>query len=123
MTEMQSMLTDPEKLKEGLEQLNTNPMLKGLADAVPGLKEVLNDPEQLEMQAAKTAELFQSMSDPAKAQEMLEALGAEGGPAAEGLQALQEALGGLANGDGGDFAETQRKLIEALSAAGGGASD
>jgi hypothetical protein len=123
MSEMQSVLTDPEKLREGLEQLNTNPMLKGLADAVPGLKDVLNDPEQLELQAAKTAELFQSMSDPAKAQEMLASLGASGEGAAEGLQALQEALGGLANGDGGDFAETQRKLLQALQGVGGGGGD
>ena len=41
---------DPEKLKEGLAQLSNNPMLKGLADAVPGLREVLDDPEALEEQ-------------------------------------------------------------------------
>tara|TARA_B110001452_G_C15188054_1_gene412601 strand:+ start:116 stop:538 length:423 start_codon:yes stop_codon:yes gene_type:complete len=40
MEEVQSVLTDPEKMRMGLEQFATNPMLKGMADAVPELKEV-----------------------------------------------------------------------------------
>ena len=61
MREMTSVLTDPEKLQQGLEQLTTNPALAGIADAVPGLREVLDNPEAMREQVEKTAELFQSM--------------------------------------------------------------
>lgn len=118
MTEMQSILTDPEKLKTGLEQLGSNPALAGLADAVPGLREMLDDPEALQEQASKTAELFQDMQDPEKVQEMLAQLGGEGG--AEGLAALQEAIGNLGADGGGGLAEMQQKLLEAMSGSGGG---
>jgi len=103
MGEMQQMLTDPEKLKEGLSQLTTNPALQGIADAVPGLREVLDDPEQLEAQAAKTAEMFSALQDPEAAQAMLAELGGEGG----GLEGLEENLKKLSaamqggNGAGG----------------------
>ena len=40
MEEVQSVLTDPEKMRMGLEQFANNPLLKGVADAVPELKEV-----------------------------------------------------------------------------------
>jgi len=93
-------------------------MLKGLADAVPGLREVLDDPAALEEQASKTAELFQSLQDPEKAQEVLSQLtGGDG----EALGKLQEALGSL-GGDGEgmpDFAELQRKMMEMMGGAGG----
>jgi len=95
MKEMQNVMTDPEKLKAGLEQLSSNPALQGLADAVPGLREVLDDPQQLEEQATKAAELFQSLADPSKAQELLEGLG--GSDAMENLQAM---LGKMGSGEG-----------------------
>lgn len=40
MEEVQSVLTDPEKMRKGLEQFASNPMLKGMVDAVPELQEV-----------------------------------------------------------------------------------
>lgn len=68
MEQMSEVLTDPEKLQEGLQQLATNPALKGLADSIPGLKDVINDPEKLQEQASQTAALFQKMQDPEQAQ-------------------------------------------------------
>lgn len=118
MTEMQSVLTDPEKLKEGLAQLSSNPALKGLADAVPGLRDVLDNPEALEEQASKTAELFQSMQDPEKMQEMLASLTeGEGG---EQLAKLQEMMGSLTGEDGApDLAGLQQKMLEMMGGLGG----
>lgn len=75
MKEMQNVMTDPDKLKAGLEQLATNPALKGFADAIPGMKEMLEDPDMLAEQASKVAEVMQSMGDPEK---MKELLGADG---------------------------------------------
>ncbi len=69
MEEMQSVMTDPDKLQQGLQQLVENPALKGFADAVPGLSEALSDPESMREQAEKTAELFQKMQDPEQMQE------------------------------------------------------
>ena len=57
MEEVQSVLTNPEKLQEGLQQLTSNPALKGLADAVPGLREVLDDPEAMQQQVAAASSL------------------------------------------------------------------
>ena len=66
-----------------------------LASAIPGLKEMLDDPEALAEQASKAAELFSSFSDPDKAQEMLASMGGAG---AEAMENLQRMLGG----DGGE---------------------
>lgn len=110
MSEMQSVLTDKDKLKSGLEQLGSNPALRGIADAVPGLREVLDDPDQLDSQAEKAAEMFQSMQDPDKVQEMLAAMG--GGAGSEGqeaiMQKMQEAMSMLATPEG--LAEAQESL-------------
>merc|ERR1719248_215040 len=85
MQEMQSVLTDPEKLKTGLEQFATNPALKGLADSIPGMKEMLEDPEQLAEQASKVSEVMQNLQDPEKLQKMM---GGDG----SGLENMQEAM-------------------------------
>jgi hypothetical protein len=112
--------SDPEKLKEGLAQLSSNPALKGLADAVPGLREVLDNPEALEEQASKTAELFQSLQDPEKVQEML--AGLTEGEGGEQLAKLQQMLGGLTgDGEGGapDLGGLQQQMMQMLGGLGG----
>ena len=55
MEEVQSVLTDPEKMRMGLEQFATNPMLKGMADAVPELKEVRAAAEQQSLHSRRAA--------------------------------------------------------------------
>ena len=85
---------DPEKLKAGLEAFATNPALKGLADSIPGMREMLEDPEKLSEQAEKVTELMSSLQDPEKVQELL---GGEGG---EMLQNLQKMMSGEDGGEG-----------------------
>ncbi|KAL1511949.1 hypothetical protein AB1Y20_005229 [Prymnesium parvum] len=80
MQEIESVLSDPEKLRQGLEQFSTNPMLKGLADAVPGLKEVLEDPDLM----AKSIE---------EAQAAISQVG--------GFKGMQEKLAEMAGGEDG----------------------
>lgn len=115
MKEMQSVMTDPDKLKAGLEQLSTNPALKGLADAVPGLREVLNDPDALAEQASKAAELFQNLADPEKAGELKEqlasALGGEGG---EVMENLQKMMGGIGNANGEGMEEIMQRMAKMM---------
>ena len=76
-----------------------------LCSAIPGLKEMLDDPEALAEQASKAAELFASFSDPEKAQEMLAQMGGAG---TEAMENLQRMLGG----EGGEG--KRRRVIERL---------
>lgn len=73
------MLTDPEKMRQGLEQFASNPMLKGMADAVPELAEVLNNPALMEESIAQAQKMFSGGAggmglDGAKMQEMMQML-------------------------------------------------
>jgi hypothetical protein len=69
MEEMQSVMTDPDKLQQALQQIVDNPALKGFANAVPGLAEALADPDALRNHVEKAAEIFQKMQDPEQMQE------------------------------------------------------
>ena len=73
------MLTDPEKMRQGLEQFASNPLLKGMADAVPELAEVLNNPALMEESIAQAQKMFSGGAggmglDGAKMQEMMQML-------------------------------------------------
>jgi len=121
MKEMQNVMTDPDKLKAGLEQLATNPALKGFADAIPGMKEMLEDPDMLAEQASKVAEVMQSMGDPEK---MKELLGADGENMMEGMQQMLAGMGGEGGMEG--MQEAMQKMAglmgggdDALGALGG----
>eukprot|EP00320_Phaeocystis_rex_P003235 CAMPEP_0119060344 /NCGR_PEP_ID=MMETSP1178-20130426/4322_1 /TAXON_ID=33656 /ORGANISM="unid sp, Strain CCMP2000" /LENGTH=266 /DNA_ID=CAMNT_0007041441 /DNA_START=17 /DNA_END=817 /DNA_ORIENTATION=+ len=74
MEEVQSVLTDPEKMRQGLEQFASNPMLKSVADAVPELKEVLNNPALMEESIAQAQKMFSGGMglDGEKLQEMMQ---------------------------------------------------
>ena len=79
MEEVQSVLTDPEKMRQGLEQFASNPLLKGMADAVPELAEVLNNPALMEESIAQAQKMFSGGAggmglDGAKMQEMMQML-------------------------------------------------
>merc|ERR1719424_1012110 len=79
MEEVQSVLTDPEKMRAGLEQFASNPLLKGVADAVPELAEVLNNPALMEESIAQAQKMFSGGGagmglDGAKMQEMMQML-------------------------------------------------
>lgn len=116
MEEMQSVMTDPDKLQQALQQIVDNPALKGFANAVPGLAEALADPDALRNHVEKAAEIFQKMQDPEQMQELLQGmggmegmaeqmkkmmsqLGAEGGSENDALANMLRGLGGLNNDD------------------------
>jgi len=116
MEEMQSVMTDPDKLQQALQQIVDNPALKGFANAVPGLAEALADPDALRNHVEKAAEIFQKMQDPEQMQELLQGmggmegmaeqmkkmmsqLGAEGGSENDALANMLRGLGGLNNED------------------------
>ena len=62
MQDMQEVLTDPEKLQAGLQQLTENPELKGIAEAVPGLREMMEDPEKMQEQVIDVESVVSGVS-------------------------------------------------------------
>jgi len=114
MEEMGNVLSDPEKLQQGLEQLKDNPALKGLASAVPGLEDMLNNPEQLKEQVEKTAEMFGKFQDPEQMQELLSAAGGM-----EGIQASMKQMLDAMGGEG----DALKEMMAGLGSAGEGGTD
>merc|ERR1719399_1784499 len=109
---LQEQMEQMQKLMAGLEQFATNPALKGLADSIPGMKEMLEDPEQLAEQASKVSEVMQNLQDPEKLQEML---GGEGG---EMLENLQKMMSGDASGMEA-MQEAMQKVAQLMNGGGG----
>ena len=73
------MLTDPDKMRVGLEQFASNPMLAGMAESMPELKAVLDNPALMEESIAQAQKMFSGGAeglglDGAKMQEMMEML-------------------------------------------------
>merc|ERR1719198_4303 len=79
MEEVESVLTDPEKMRQGLEQFASNPLLKGMADAMPELKQVLEDPETMQKSIAQAQDAIAQMG---------------------GMQGMQEKMAEMMGGDG-----------------------
>ena len=135
MEEMQSVLTDPEKmrqglqqfasnplLKEGLQQFASNPMLKGLADSMPELKEVLDNPEMIENSIAEFQEALKSsgMGDGTNPMDMLKGLNLDSEGLAEGMRQAQQMLAGMGGaGGGGDVAA----MLQGMMAGAGAGED
>ena len=128
MEEMQSGLTDPEKmrqglqqfasnplLKEGLQQFASNPMLKGLADSMPELKEVLDHPEMIEKKIAEFQEALSAMGDGTNPMDMLKGLNSE--ELAEGMRQARQMLAGIGGaGEGGDAAAMLQQMMAGAGA-------
>lgn len=121
MEEVQSVLSDPEKMRQGLEQFATNPMLKGMADAIPGLKQVLDDPEMMAKQIEEAQSAIAQMGGlegmQEKMAEMMGGAGADGdaNPMAAMLKAMAGGAGGEEGGMG-DNSDLQERVREQLAA-------
>ena len=129
MQEMQSVLTDPEKmrqglqqfasnplLKEGLQQFASNPMLKGLADSMPELKEVLDNPEMIEKKLAEFQEALSGMGDGTNPMDMLKGLNIDSEALAEGMRQARQMLAGIGGaGEGGDAAAMLQQMMAGAS--------
>ena len=130
MEEMQSVLTDPEKmrqglqqfasnplLKEGLQQFASNPMLKGLADSMPELKEVLDHPEMIEKKLAEFQEALSAMGDGTNPMDMLKGLNIHSEELAEGMRQARQMLAGIGGaGEGGDAAAMLQQMMAGAGA-------
>ena len=100
------MLTDPDKMRVGLEQFATNPMLKGMAESMPELKAVLDNPALMEESIQQAQKLFAGMADGG--------LGGPGGLGGLSSEKLQEAMKLMGGGD-----DVAGSIQEALKLMGG----
>jgi len=61
LEEMTSVLTDPNKLRDGMAQMANNPMFAQMAAAMPGLGDALNDPAMVEASIMQVTQAFAAM--------------------------------------------------------------
>eukprot|EP00967_Tisochrysis_lutea_P007489 scaffold8907_cov28-Tisochrysis_lutea.AAC.1 len=73
-----AVLSDPEKLREGMAQIAENPMFAQMAKAMPGLQDALSDPDLIEASIQQVTQTFAAMQgpdgklDPAKMADMIQ---------------------------------------------------
>merc|ERR1712146_655355 len=111
MEEVQAVMSDPEKMRLGLEQFASNPMLKGVADAMPELQEVLSNPALMEESIAQAQKMFAGGMPQIDGDQMQEMMKMMQNPGAmqellsnpellqEGLKKAQAMFGGGGGGD------------------------
>mmetsp|Transcript_70143 Transcript_70143/g.116512 ORF Transcript_70143/g.116512 Transcript_70143/m.116512 type:complete len:271 (-) Transcript_70143:509-1321(-) len=117
---MQSVLSDPEKMRQGLEQFASNPMFSSMADAMPELKEVLDNPELMEKSINEISESLKGMDasqgdfDPAKLMEMFTG-GADSLPGMMPNAADSAGVGLDSFANGGGDASLKQRVREQLA--------
>jgi hypothetical protein len=98
LEEMSAVLTDPDKLREGMAQITDNPMFAKMVESMPGLSDALTDPALVEASIHQVSQAFAAMQgpdgklDPLKMSEMIQQsmagmLGAAGGGGDDDVQA------------------------------------
>merc|ERR1719231_566471 len=119
MEEFTEQISDPEKLKASFAQLKDNPMLAGLADAVPGFKEAMENPDEIaEQVAAAFSKTKDVLAEGGGLAEMMQAMGSNPELMGESLKQAQQMLAGLGGGAGG--ADGMAQLLASLGGEGGG---
>ena len=77
----QEYMNDPKRLEESRQMILNNPMLKGMMGGMPGMEELLNDPEKWREAMTAAASLYKNM-DP---DDIMKAMGGMGGPGGGGM--------------------------------------
>jgi hypothetical protein len=67
----QEFMNDPEKLEEARQMILSNPMLKSMMAGMPGMEDILNDPEAWRETMQAAANLYQSMDNTALMEAMM----------------------------------------------------
>jgi hypothetical protein len=67
----QEFMNDPEKLEEARQMILNNPMLKSMMAGIPGMADILNDPEAWRETMQAAANLYQSMDNSALMEAMM----------------------------------------------------
>ena len=76
----QAYMSDPQMLEQSRQMILNNPMLKGMMGSMPGMEELLNDPEAWREAMQAAANMYKNM-DSADLQKMMEGMGnMPGGP-------------------------------------------
>jgi hypothetical protein len=111
LEEMGSVLTDPDKLREGMAQIADNPMFAKMAESMPGFSDALSDPALVEASIRQVTEAFAAMQgpdgklDPSKMSQM-----------------IQQSMAGMLGAAGGDD-DVQARIAQLMAQAGGNDGD
>jgi hypothetical protein len=57
----QDMMSDPEKLEQSRQMILNNPMLKGMMSGMPGMEDLLNDPDAWREAMQAAANMYKNM--------------------------------------------------------------
>lgn len=96
----QEMMNDPERLEQSRQMILSNPMLKSMMSGMPGMEELINDPDAWREAMQAVAELYQNMDS----DELIQAMsGSMGGAAAGGMGGLGGGAGGMGGGAGSNL--------------------
>lgn len=106
---IKDMMSDPERLEQSRQMILNNPMLKQMMSSMPGMEELLNDPDAWREAMQAAAQMYQNM-DPSQMMSMMGGMGGMGDmggmPGAGGLfdgtldnTAAAAALDELSEGD------------------------
>ena len=80
----QEYMSNPEMLEQSRQMILNNPMLKGMMAGMPGMEELLNDPEAWREAMQAAANMYQNM-DPSTLASMMEGMGNMPGGAPPGM--------------------------------------
>lgn len=79
------MMSDPERLEQSRQMILNNPMLKSMMAGMPGVENILNDPDAWREAMQSAAEIYQNMDSEQLAQAM------------SGMPGMMPGIGGLGN--------------------------
>merc|ERR1712071_688568 len=84
---IQDMMSDPERLEQSRQMILQNPMLKSMMAGMPGMEELLNDPEARKEAMQAAAKMYQNMDPSQMMNAMMGGMGGgmPGMPGAGGL--------------------------------------
>lgn len=84
---IQDMMSDPERLEQSRQMILQNPMLKSMMAGMPGMEELLNDPEAWKEAMQAAAKMYQNMDPSQMMNAMMGGMGGgmPGMPGAGGL--------------------------------------
>jgi len=91
MTEMmsspifQEYMSDPEKLEQSRQMILGNPMMKSMMAGMPGMEDILNDPDAWREAMTAAANLYKSMDGTQLMDAMMGSMGGAGGSPGAGL--------------------------------------
>lgn len=89
----QDYMSDPEKLEQSRQMILQNPMLKGMMGGMPGMEELLNNPDAWREAMQAAANMYQNMDSG----DLMKAMEGMGGMPGGGMPGMEGMFGDIGN--------------------------